>query len=225
MSMFILGISCLTTFKLSWFMDLTFQVLVHIVLYSFRLNFHHQPHPPLDIIYFFESACLFLLKLFIYSSPVAYWTPIDLGVLSFSVISFCFFTLFMGFSRQEWWSSLPFPSPVDHVLSEPSNSIHPSWIALHSMAHSFIYLHKTLIYVIILVSFLWLWFSFYLPYDGRGEETCGIFLMGKAGCGEICVLLWWARPFSVNLWVFCWWVQLCSLPIVWPEVGVVGTSS
>ena len=24
----------------------------------------------------------------------------------------------MGFSRQEYWSGLPFPSPVDHVLSE-----------------------------------------------------------------------------------------------------------
>ena len=28
--------------------------------------------------------------------------------------------LFMGFSRQEYWSGLPFPSPVDHVLSELS---------------------------------------------------------------------------------------------------------
>ena len=28
------------------------------------------------------------------------------------------FILFMGFSRQEYWSGLPFPSPVDHVLSD-----------------------------------------------------------------------------------------------------------
>ena len=28
------------------------------------------------------------------------------------------FTLFMGFSRQEYWSGLPFPSPVDHILLE-----------------------------------------------------------------------------------------------------------
>ena len=33
---------------------------------------------------------------------------------------FCLFILFMGFSRQECWSGLPFPSPVDHVLSELS---------------------------------------------------------------------------------------------------------
>ena len=32
--------------------------------------------------------------------------------------SFCLFILFMGFSRQEYWSVLPFPSPVDHMLSE-----------------------------------------------------------------------------------------------------------
>ena len=32
---------------------------------------------------------------------------------------------------------LPFPPPVDHVLPELSTVTHPSWVALHSMAHSF----------------------------------------------------------------------------------------
>ena len=44
----------------------------------------------------------FFLKLLLHSSPVAYWAPIDLGSSSFSVISFCLFILFMGFSRQEY---------------------------------------------------------------------------------------------------------------------------
>ena len=66
--------------------------------------------------------------------------------------------LFMGFSRQEYWSGLPFPSPVDHVLSEFSTMICPSWVALHSMPHSFIELDKAVVHVITLVSFLWLWF-------------------------------------------------------------------
>ena len=35
----------------------------------------------------------------------------------------------------------------------------PFWVALHGMAHSFIELDKTVIHVIQLVSFLWLWFS------------------------------------------------------------------
>ena len=35
-------------------------------------------------------------------SPVAYWAPTDLGSSSLSVLSFCLFILFMGFSRQEY---------------------------------------------------------------------------------------------------------------------------
>ena len=40
------------------------------------------------------------------------------GGLIFQCHSFWLFILFMGFSRQECWTGLPFPSPVDHVLSE-----------------------------------------------------------------------------------------------------------
>ena len=37
--------------------------------------------------------------------------------------------LFMGFSRQEYWSGLPFPSAVDHILSDLSTMSRPSWVA------------------------------------------------------------------------------------------------
>ena len=80
--------------------------------------------------------------------------------------SFCLFILFMGFSRQEYWSGLPFPSPVDHILSELSTMTYPSWVALHCMAHSFTELDKAVFHVISLISFLWLWFSFCMPSDG-----------------------------------------------------------
>ena len=56
--------------------------------------------------------------------------------------------LFVGFSRREHWSGLPFPSPVDHILSELSTMTHPSWLALHSMAHSFTELDKAVVHVI-----------------------------------------------------------------------------
>ena len=101
---------------------------------------------------------LFIFSGVIYpSSPVAYWAPTNLGNSSFSVLYFCLFILFRGFSRQEYWSGLPFPSPVDHVLSELYGMTHPSWVALHGMAHSFIELDKAVVHVISLVSFLWLW--------------------------------------------------------------------
>ena len=78
--------------------------------------------------------CSFFLELFLHWSPGACWAPTDLGSSSFSVLSFCIVILFMVFSRQEYWSGLPLPSPVDHILSELSTMICPSWVALHSMA-------------------------------------------------------------------------------------------
>ena len=59
----------------------------------------------------------------------------------------------MRFSRQEYWSGLPLSSPVDHILSELSILIRPSWVALHSMAHSFIELDKAVVHVLSLISF------------------------------------------------------------------------
>ena len=57
---------------------------------------------------------------------------------------FVFLILPMGFSRQEYWSALPFSSPVDYVLSEHFTMTRLSQVALHSMAHGFIELFKHL---------------------------------------------------------------------------------
>ena len=48
----------------------------------------------------FGSIPSFFLELFLLWSPVAYWAPTDLGSSSFSVLSFGFFILFIGFARQ-----------------------------------------------------------------------------------------------------------------------------
>ena len=165
MSMFTLAISCLTTWNLPWFMDLTFQVPIQ---YCSLQHWTLLPSPVTSTTghcFCFDSISLFFLELFLYWSPVAYWAPTDLGSSSFGAIYFCLFILFMGFSRQEYWSGLPFPSPVDHVLSEVSTMTHPSWVALHNIAHSFIDLDKAVVHVVSLISFLWLWFSFCLPSE------------------------------------------------------------
>jgi len=224
MSMFTLAISCLTTSNLSWFMDLTFQVPMQYC------SLHHQTLLLLPVTsttghcFCFGSVSSFFLELFIHSSSVAYWVPTDLGSSSFNVLSFCLFILFMGFSRQEFWSGLPFPSSVDHILSELSTVTLPSWVALHGMAHSFIELDEvnSVVHVIILISFLWLWYSscvlwqirirglWKLP-DGRdwlwGKlGKLDLVLMGRAvlnkslvqfsvgGCGCVPSLLFDLRP-------------------------------
>ena len=103
--------------------------------------------------------CLFILSgvisSLISSSILGTYQP---GSSSFSVLSFCLFILFMGISRQEYWSGLPFPSPVNHILSELSTRTCLSSVALHSMVHCFFELDKAVVHVVGLVSFLWLWF-------------------------------------------------------------------
>ena len=55
------------------------------------------------------------------------FTFTDLGGSSSSVVSFCLLILFMEFLKQECWSGLPFPPPLDHVLSELSTVTCSSW--------------------------------------------------------------------------------------------------
>ena len=110
----------------------------------------------------FGSIPSFFLELFLHCSPVAYWVPSDLGSSSFSIPLFCLFILFIGFSRQEYWSGLPFPSPVDHILSDLSIMTRPSWVAPTAWL-SFIELDKTGVCVVRLASFLWLWFQSVCP--------------------------------------------------------------
>ena len=171
MSTFTLAISCMTTSNLPWFMDLTFQApmqycsLRHQTVFLSPVTYTTGCFFVLFCFFCFGSVSSFFLELFLHSSPVAYWAPTDLGSSSFSVLSFCLFLLFMGFSRQEYWSGLPFPSPVDYTLSELSTMTHLSWLALLGTAYRFIELDKAVVYVIRLVSFLCLWFSVCLPSD------------------------------------------------------------
>ena len=163
---FTLAISCLTTSNLPWFMNLTFQVPTQYFSLQHRTLLLSPVTSTTVCCFCSGSIPSFFLELFLYWSPVAYWAPTDLGSSSFNILSFCLFILFMGFSRQEYWSGLPFPSPVDHVLSDLSTMTCPCWVAPHGMAHSFTELHKAVPHVVRLVSLLWLWFSFCVSTDG-----------------------------------------------------------
>ena len=130
-------------------MDLMFQVPIQ---YCFL-----QPWVLLPLLvtsttghcFHFDSAFSSLLKLFLHSSPVAYWTPTDLGNSSFSIMSFCLFILHGVLkARLLKWFAIPFPYgpfPVDHILSELSTMTCPSWVTLHYMAHSFIESDKAVV--------------------------------------------------------------------------------
>ena len=113
MLMFTLAASCSTTSYLPWFMALTFQVPMQYCSLQHQTLLPSPVTSTAECCFCFDSASSFFLELFLYSSPVTYWAPTNLGNSSFSVLSFCLFILFKGFSRQEYWSGLPFPSPED----------------------------------------------------------------------------------------------------------------
>ena len=151
--MFTLVISCLTTSNLPWLMDLIFQVPMQYCSLKHRTLLLSPSHIHIWVL-FLLWLCLFILSgvisPLISSSILSIYRP---GESSFSVLSFCLFILFMGLSRQEYWSGLPVPSPVGHVLSKLSTMTHPSWVTLQGIGHSFIELDKA-------VSMLSVWLVF-----------------------------------------------------------------
>ena len=144
MLIFNLAISCLTTSNLPWFIDLTLQVPMQYCSLQHQTTFTTRHIHNWTSFLLWPSHVILAGAIALCSSPVAYWTVSNLGGSSSGVTSFCLFVLSMGFSKQEYWSDLPFPSPVDHVWSELSTTTRPSWVALHGMAHSFTELGKPL---------------------------------------------------------------------------------
>ena len=135
-------------------MDLTFQVPMQYCCLQHQTLLPSPVTSTAGCCFCLASVSSFPLELVLHQSPAAYWELTNLGSSSFSVLPFCLFIWFMGFSRQDYCNGFPSPSPVDHALSKLSTMTCPSWVALHSMGHSFIELDKAVVHVIRLISFL-----------------------------------------------------------------------
>ena len=151
MSTFTLAISCLTTSNLPWFMDLTFQVPMQYC------SLQHQTLllPPVTS----TAGHLLWLHLFILSEVISpllssrilgtYWP----GEFIFQCPIFLPFHAVHGVLKSRILKCFAFPfSSVLH-FSELSTMTRVSWVALHSMARSFIDLDKALVHVIRLVDY------------------------------------------------------------------------
>ena len=100
-------------------MDLTFQVPVQYCSLQHRTLLLSPVTSTTGYCFCFGSIPSYFLELFLHWSPVAYWAPTDLGSSSFSILSFCLFILFMGFSRQEYWSGQTGDGKSEHQHSRP----------------------------------------------------------------------------------------------------------
>ena len=95
--------------------------------------------------------------------------------------------------RHDWATSIFSSGPY---LSELSTMTHPSWVALHSMAHSFVELDKAVVHVIRLVHFCNCGFQSVCPLMEKDKKLM------KAS--------WWERLTKGN-WVLCWRAGPCSV--------------
>ena len=121
-------------------------------------------------VWFLLWLCLFILSgvisPLISSSIVGTYRP---GEFIFQCPIFLPFHTVLGVLKGR---ILPFPSSVDHILSELSTMTCLSWMALQGMAHSFIELDKAVVHVIRLASFLWLWFQSVCPLMPSLSTCC-----------------------------------------------------
>ena len=167
MSIFTLTISCLTTSNLPWFMDLTFHIPMLFTASDFTSITSHIHNWVLFMLWL--HLFYFFLDLFppLFSSSIlGTYRP---GDFIFQCHIFFPFHTVHGVPKHEYWSGLLFPSPIDHILSElPTMTC--LGFALYGMLYIFIDLDKAVIHVIILVSFLWMWFLFSLPSMNKDKR-------------------------------------------------------
>ena len=166
-------------------MDLTFQVPVQYCSLRHRTLLLLLVISTAECCFCFGSSVpLFFLEMF-HWSPTAYWAPTDLGVhlsefylFAFSCCSRCSQgknTEVVCHSLLQWTTFCQTSPPWPIRLRWP----YREWL-------SFIELDKFVVYVIILASFLWLWFqsvwpvmpSLKLSYWGFLYLGCGVSLHG-----------------------------------------------
>ena len=140
MLMFSLAVSCLSTFNLLWFMDLIFQVPMQYCSLQDQTLFSPPDISTTKHCFCFGPATSFYLELSITvlcSTPIAlplFWSGAHLLVSYLFAFSHCSW-LFPGKNTGMGFHHL---HHLHHVLSELFTVTCPSWVALHSMVHSFI---------------------------------------------------------------------------------------
>ena len=150
MLMFRLAISCLTTSKFTLIHGPNISGSYAILFFTASdftfttRHIHNWVSFPVWPSHFILSGAVSNCPL-LFSSGI-FWATSDLEDSSSGIISFCLFILSMGFFKQEYWSGLPFPSPVDHILSELFTMTCLSWVGLHGMAQSFTEFCKPLLH-------------------------------------------------------------------------------
>ena len=196
MSTFTLVISSLTTSRLPWFVDLTFQFPIQYCSLQHRTLLLSPVTSTTGHCFCFGSISSFFVELFLHWSPVAYW-GVHLSVSYLFAFSYCSWgsqgnsTEVVCHSLLQWTTFCQTSLPWPIRLGWP----HTAWL-------SFIELDKAVVHVIRLASFLWWWFQSVCPLMPSLSAYCltGVSLTLDVG------YLFMAAPATCSR---------CSLPWTW----------
>ena len=140
MSMFTLAISCLTSSNLLWFIDVTFQVPMQYCSFQHQTLLSPPDTSKTERHFHFGPATSFFLELLVIALTLPQHHTGHLP----TCVAHLPLPYLLAFSSCSWGSHSKNTGVVCHsllqwtTLSELSTMIHPSWVAQHSMAHSFI---------------------------------------------------------------------------------------
>ena len=150
---FTLAISCLTTFNLLWFMDLTFQVPMQYCSLQHWTLCLSPVTSTTGCCFCFGSVFILCgaISPLISSNILGTYRP---GEFIFQCPIFLPFHAVHGVFKERIlkWFAIHFSSGPRFVRTLHHDL---SWVALHGMVHSFTELDKAVVHVIILVSFPW----------------------------------------------------------------------
>ena len=133
-------------------MDLIFQVLCNIALYSIGLYFHHQSHLQLGVVFALALSLLFgAISPLISSSILGTYRPREFPFQYPTILPFHTIDGVLK-ARILKWFAIPFSSGPCFVRTLHHDL--PISVAPHSMAYSFTEVNNTGVHVIRLVSFL-----------------------------------------------------------------------
>ena len=205
MSVFTLAISCLTTSNLPWFMDLTLKALTQ----HCSLQYQTLLLSPVTS----ATGCCFSLTWFLHSFWSYFSTDLQqhIGHLPIWGVPFLL-SYHFAFSYYSWRSQGKNIEVVCHSILQWTAfcQTFPPWLVHLWWPHmawlSFIELDKTVVHVIRLTSFLWLWFQCVCPLMPSHNTYCLTWVSLTLDVGY----LFTAAPTKRSC---------CSLP--WTECGEV----
>ena len=192
-----------TTSSTPWFMDLTFQVSMQWCSVQHQMCFHHQTHPQLSIVStLVQPLHSFWCAKSLQSFPT-FCDPMDCSPPGSSV---------HGLSRQEHWSELPFPPPVD--LPDPG--IEPTSLMSDALAGIFFTTEPPFFLELLVIALSSSLVTYWTPSNLGDSSSGDLFAFSYCSWGSLSKNARVVCRFLLQSTTFCQNSSLWLIRLGWP---------